>query len=328
MDYHQDKPCDNFIPAGPQRLAGIGLRAPHYTDILSAPQTAPHIGWIEVHPENYFGGGIARDALVQARALYPLSLHAVGLSLGSDRPVDHDHLAKFKELINIYEPFQISDHISWSSFHHSFGRTQSGVDTLSSINTHIHDLLPVPYTWESLERLCRNIDQVQNYFGRKILVENPSSYIAYQNDDMSEADFMNEVACRAGCGILLDVNNIYVQSYNHGFDPQEYIKTINPAWVEEIHLAGHIERNFRSEDDPDDGRKGVEEDDSYKLMVDTHNQPVKDVVWDLYRLAIERVGMVPTLIEWDSDIPDFSVLAKEAKAAHIIMEAYENDVSK
>ena len=248
----------------------------------------PEIGWIEVHPENYFGGGIHRHHLGKARELYPLSLHAVGLSLGSDQPVDENHLRRFKELIDIFEPFQVSDHASWSA----------------SGNAHLNDLLPLPYTKETLQRLCENIDRTQSYFGRTILVENPSTYLSFTIDEMPEYEFMNEIAKRTGCGILLDVNNIYVQSVNHGFDPQNYIDNINPAPVGEIHLAGHTERTF------EDGT----------ILVDTHNRPVRDEVWALYEYTANKIGGVPTLIEWDGDIPALPELVKQADKAQAIID--------
>lgn len=267
------------------RPAGIGLRGKHYDDIL---EQKPRIGFIEVHPENYFGGGRHRHCLGKAREMYPLSLHAVGLSLGSDQQVDREHLRKFKELIDIYEPFQVSDHVSWSA----------------SGNAHLHDLLPLPYTAETLDRLCDNIDRTQEFFGREILIENPSSYISYAIDEMTEYSFMNEAARRTGCFILLDVNNIFVQSFNHGIDARKYIDSIDAEKVREIHLAGHTEREF------DDG----------KLLVDTHNRPVRNEVWDLYEYTVMRLGSVPTLIEWDGDIPDLSVLIGESDKAQKIID--------
>lgn len=274
----------NFTPVGPKRPAGIGLRPDHYKSLLGHK---PDIGWIEVHPENYFCGGLHRHYLSQARELYPLSLHAVGLSLGSDQAVSEEHLKNFKELIDIYEPFQISDHASWSA----------------SGNAHLNDLLPLPYTQETLSRLCRNIEQTQDYFGRSILVENPSTYISYDINEMSEAEFMNEIAKRAGCGILLDINNIYVQAHNHGFDAKEYISEINPGPVGEIHLAGHIKRDF----------------DGGTLCIDTHNRPIKDAVWELYDYAIGHIGEIPTLIEWDSDLPELTYLVKQAHRAEKVI---------
>jgi len=282
-----ESPLNNkSIPAVPTRPAGIGLRGRHYEDIL---EQKPDVGWIEVHPENYFGGGRHRHYLRKARELYSLSLHAVGLSLGSDQPVDRDHLKKFKELIDIYEPFQVSDHVSWSA----------------SGNAHLHDLLPLPYTSETLERLCNNIERTQEYFKREILIENPSSYIAYAIDEMNEWEFMNEAARRTGCFILLDVNNIFVQSFNHGIDARKYIDNVNAKKVREIHLAGHTEREF----------------DNGKLLVDTHNRPVRDEVWDLFEYTATRLGPVPTLIEWDGDIPELPVLVAESDRSQKIIDA-------
>ena len=282
----QSHNAGDILPAGPLRPAGIGLRSDHYKDLMD--QT-PDIGWIEVHPENYFCGGIHRHYLNKAREYYPLSFHAVGLSLGSDQPVSLDHLKNFKELIDIYEPFQISDHASWSA----------------SGNAHLNDLLPLPYTEETLSRLCRNIDQTQEFFGRRILVENPSTYISFQIDEMTEQEFMNEVARRTGCGILLDINNIYVQAHNHGFPARDYISQINPEPVGEIHLAGHIEREFGDQGDT--------------LCIDTHNQPVKDDVWELYSFALKHVGPKPTLIEWDSNLPPLTRLVDEAHRAETLL---------
>ncbi|PJB69038.1 MAG: hypothetical protein CO093_11665 [Alphaproteobacteria bacterium CG_4_9_14_3_um_filter_47_13] len=275
------------LPAVPFRAAGIGLRTKHYEDILVQK---PDIGWIEVHPENYFGGGMHRHYLGKAREHYPLSLHAVGLSLGSDQPVDENHIKKFKELIDIFEPFQVSDHASWSA----------------SGNAHLNDLLPLPYTEETLCRLCENIDRVQTCFGRNILVENPSTYLSFTIDEMPEYEFMNELAERAGCDILLDVNNIYVQSVNHGFDPYDYINNINVFPIKEIHLAGHTERVF------EDG----------SILVDTHNRPVRDEVWELYRHTINRLGAIPTLIEWDGDIPALVELVHQSDKAQAIIDAH------
>jgi uncharacterized protein (UPF0276 family) len=280
------------LPDTPLKESGIGLRGCHYEDIL---ELRPDIGWIEVHPENYFGGGLPRHFLGKARELYPLSFHAVGLSLGSDQPVERDHLKQFKELIDIFEPFQISDHVSWSA----------------SGNAHLNDLLPLPYTSETLNRLCENIEQVQNYFGREILVENPSTYVSFNINEMSEYEFMNEIAKRTGCFMLLDVNNIYVQSKNHNFDAYNYINHIEKAFVKEIHLAGHTEREF------EDG----------SILVDTHNRPVCDEVWKLFSHTIKTIGTTNTLIEWDGDIPELSVLVEESdKAQNIIVNVNKDKV--
>lgn len=270
----------------PKKEAGIGLRTPHYKIIL---EEKPDIGWIEVHPENYFGGGAHRHYLAKARELYPLSLHATGLSLGSDQPTCEEHMRQIKDLIEIYEPFSVSDHASWSA----------------SGNAHLNDLLPLPYTNESLKKLCENVDRVQSYFNRTILVENPSSYIAFADNDMTEYYFLNELVARTECGLLLDVNNVYVQSQNHNFDPYRYIDNINLKAAREIHLAGHIQRDF---------------DDGGSLLVDTHNQYVRRAVWDLYEHTIAKTGAIPTLIEWDTDLPPLRELVREADKAQKIID--------
>lgn len=277
---------------------GIGLRHPFYEEVIA---TDLELGWLEVHPENYFGGpsapdhgsGFARAGgahhrfLEKAREKYPLSLHAVGLSLGSDQPVCEQHLRQFKEVIERYQPFQISDHASWSA----------------SGNAHLNDLLPLPYTRETLEILARNVGRVQDYFGRQMLVENPSTYLAFAGNDMDEAAFMNRLAEMTGCGILLDINNIYVQAHNHGLDAWDYIDTIEARHVGEMHLAGHTEKAVPG---------GT-------LLIDTHNRPVRRDVWDLYRHAVERFGVVPTLVEWDQDFPALDVLVGEAEKARTII---------
>lgn len=280
-------PPENMPYLPENNPAGIGLRHPYYRNVI---EEKPDIGWLEVHPENYFGGGAHRHYLSKARELYPISFHAVGLSLGSTESVSRDHLRQIKELIEIYEPFQVSDHASWS---------MSG-------NAHLNDLLPLPYTEETLGALCRNIDEAQEFLGRRILVENPSTYLAFKDSTMPEWVFMNETAKRTGCGILLDVNNIYVQSRNHGFDAFEYLRGIKSDPVGEIHLAGHTEKTTESGD---------------IVLIDTHNSLVRPEVWELYRFAIQRLGSIPTLIEWDQDFPPLQILlAEAARAAAIIHE--------
>lgn len=264
---------------------GIGLRHTHYKDVI---ETKPDIGFLEIHPENYFGGGMNRHYLEQARALYPISFHAVGLSLGSADGIDNDHLSKIKELISIFEPFQFSDHASWSA----------------SGNAHLNDLLPLPYTQESLDTVCQNVSKTQDYLGQQILVENPSTYIAFKNNDMEEYEFMSAIADRTGCKILLDINNIYVQAHNHNKDPYNYIASIKASHVGEIHLAGYSE--FPTDNDQ-------------TILIDTHSQPVYDPVWDLYGFAIRKIGKTPTLIEWDDEIPSLSTLLDEAKKAHVLL---------
>ena len=274
----------------PRAPVGIGLRYPHYQEVLD---TDLELGWLEVHPENYFGGGAHRHFLSEARKKYDLSLHAVGLSLGSDQPVSQKHLEQFKELIDIYQPFNVSDHASWSA----------------SGNAHLNDLLPLPYTQESLDKLARNVEATQDYFGRRILVENPSTYLAFKGNEMHEDVFMNKIAEMTGCGILLDLNNIYVQAHNHGYDAWSYVETIDPRHVGEMHLAGHIEQETG---------EGV-------ILVDTHSRPVKGDVWDLYEYAVRKIGVVPTLIEWDKDIPDLKTLVAEAEKARAILGKIESE---
>ena len=267
---------------------GIGLRGPHYRDIA---EQKPDIGWLEVHPENYFGGGIHRHYLEKLRADYPISFHAVGISLGSAHGLDETHLKKIKELIDIFEPFQMSDHASWSA----------------SGNAHLNDLLPLPYTFETLDVLCENINRTQEYFDRKILVENPSTYMAFAENDMTEYEMMNALAEKTGCGILLDCNNIFVQAHNHGFDPFAYILNIRPDFVGEMHLAGHSERDL----------------EHGTILIDTHSKPVKKDVWDLYAHALAHLGETPTLIEWDADIPPLQILLKEAEKARTILSTLQ-----
>ncbi len=262
---------------------GIGLRYPYYRDIL---ETELDLGWLEVHPENYFGGGAPRHFLALARQKYQLSLHGVGLSLGSSDPVSEDHLKRFRELIDIFQPFSISDHASWSA----------------SGNAHLNDLLPLPYTQETLDTMCRNIDRAQECFGRAMLVENPSTYIAFAHHEMTEAEFMNRIARKTGCGLLLDINNIFVQACNHGYDAWEYIDTIEEH-VGEMHLGGHTEQ-------------GTGKD---RILIDTHNRPVRGEVWDLYEYAVRRFGAAPTLIEWDQDFPTLETLGAEADKARAII---------
>lgn len=270
----------------PLEPVGIGLRHPYYEEVL---ETDLKLGWLEVHPENYFGGGLHRHFLSQAREKYQLSLHAVGLSLGSTEPVCEDHLRQFKELIDIYQPFNISDHASWSA----------------SGNAHLNDLLPLPYTQESLDTLARNVERAQEYFGRRILVENPSTYVNFVENEMSEYNFMNRLSEMTGCGILLDLNNIYVQAHNHGLDPFEYVENIKTNSVGEMHLAGHIER---------------ETENGNVILIDTHSRPIKKTVWDLYEAAVKRFGVIPTLIEWDQDFPTLETLVAEADKARAIIQ--------
>jgi uncharacterized protein (UPF0276 family) len=262
--------------------AGIGLRAPHYRELLD---TRPAIGWLEVHSENFFGeGGQPHWFLEQLRAHYPLSLHGVGLGLGSVDPLSFVHLDKLERLIAHYQPALVSEHLCWSA---AGGR-------------HLNDLLPLPYTDEALAHLCGRIERVQERLRRQILVENVSSYLRYRHSTIPEWEFLAQVIRRTGCGLLLDVNNVYVSAVNHGFDAREYLAAMPAAAVQEIHLAG-----FEA---------------AARLLIDTHGGPVADPVWALYRDTLARIGARPTLIEWDTDIPQLPVLLGEARKADALLE--------
>ena len=271
------------IPA----TAGIGLRALHHRDVL---EQRPAVGWLEAHSENYFApGGAQPEILERIRAEHPLSLHGVGLSIGSTDPLDRRHLENLKRIVDRFEPALVSEHLSWGSFR---GR-------------HYNDLLPLPYTEEALRHMVARVAEVQDYLGRQILIENVSSYLEFSCSTMPEWEFLAALAFESGCGILLDVNNIYVSAQNHGFDSQEYMMRMPARAVREIHLAGHSRKSYRGRD----------------ILIDTHSTFVCAHVWALYAAAIHRFGDVPTLIEWDTDIPALSVLVEEAKRADAIREA-------
>lgn len=275
-------------PAGRQIPArgGVGLKAEHYRTIV---ETWPDIGFFEVHAENYMGaGGPPHRYLAAVRERYPLSLHGVGLSIGADRPLDPDHLGRLGQLIDRYEPGLFSEHLAWSSHDTGF----------------FNDLLPLPYTSETLTRVCDHIDQVQDTLRRQMLLENPSTYVAFSESTWSEPAFIAEVARRTGCGLLLDVNNVHVASTNQQWDPIAYLDAFPLAEVQEIHLAGH------TSDADERGRP---------LLIDTHDRPVDDIVWDLFAHTVRAIGVTPTLIEWDSDVPPWPVLKQEAVRAEAIM---------
>jgi hypothetical protein len=275
-----------FAPDPIPARAGVGLKAEHYSDIL---ETRPDIGWFEVHPENYMGaGGPPHAYLSRIRELYPLSLHGVGLSIGSDGPLDRDHLARVKALIDRYQPGMFSEHLAWSTHDDIF----------------FNDLLPLPYTQATLQRVCAHIDEVQTVTGRQMLLENPSTYVEFAQSEMSEIEFVTEIARRTGCGLLLDVNNVYVGATNHDYDPAAYIDAFPVEHVGEIHLGGHAAQ---------------EDDAGEPLLIDDHGRDVDDAVWALYRRLIARRGACPTLVEWDNDIPGWPTLFAEAQAAEAIM---------
>jgi len=262
---------------------GVGLRPVHYRQIL---QERPRVGWFEVHSENYFGaGGQPLHYLESIRDTYPLSLHGVGLSLGSAGPLDKAHLHRLGDLVSRIQPGLVSEHLSW-------GRVGP---------RHLNDLLPLPYTEEALGVVCDHIDEVQERLRRQILVENISSYIQFRQSTIPEGEFIARVAQRTGCGILLDVNNLYVNEANNGIDPVAYLDALPVSSIREIHLAGH-------------DRAGT-------LLIDTHGTRVAAPVWELYAQALDRCGPVATLIEWDTDIPPLEVLLDEARHAATVMRS-------
>lgn len=268
------------MTAQPSR-AGIGLRHGHVRQFL---EERPASGFLEVHSENYMSeGGPRRRALFDLRRDYPVSLHGVGLSLGSVEGLSSDHLARLAALIDDYEPFLVSEHLSWSVFGGHY----------------LNDLLPLPYSEESLSLVCRSVEVAQERLGRQILMENPSSYVTFAQSVIPEAEFLAEVAHRSGCGLLLDVNNIYVTAVNHGLDARAYLAALPADAVGEIHLAGHCRREI----------------DGQALLIDDHGSRVTGEVWALYREALALVGAKPTLVEWDTALPEVSVLLGEAAKA-------------
>ncbi|MCW1409074.1 DUF692 domain-containing protein [Rhizobium sp. 1AS11] len=262
----------------PQR-AGVGLKPEHYETILA---TRPDVGFFEVHAENYMGAGGPPHHYLEAVAdVYPLSFHGVGLSIGAARDLDKEHLKRLRTLIDRYRPQSFSEHLAWSTHDTGF----------------LNDLLPLPYTAETLSRVIDHIDETQQWLGRKMLLENPSTYLLFAESTIDEVDFLAEIASRTGCGLLLDVNNVMVSAVNHRLDPVAYIDRFPVELVGEIHLAGY-----------DETVDGVGD----RLLIDAHGSAVRSDVVELYRHTLSRSGALPTLIEWDNDVPDFATLQAEA----------------
>ena len=265
------------LPATP----GLGFKPEHFRDVMASPR---RVGFYEVHAENYMGAGGAPHAMLTAlRQDHALSLHGVGLSIGGAMGLDTAHLARLRTLVDRYQPESFSEHLAWSSH---------GAEWLN-------DLLPLPYTDETLTTICDHIDQVQTALGRRLLLENPATYVTYASSSWQEVDFLREITRRTGCGLLLDVNNVFVSATNHRFCPRAYLAAFPLDAVGEIHLAGH----------------GQEDLPSGPLLIDTHGAPVADPVWTLYAEVLSRTGPVPTLIEWDTDVPDFDTLILQADKA-------------
>jgi uncharacterized protein (UPF0276 family) len=278
-------PSPRVASALPNR-SGVGLKPEHIDEIL---RDRPALGFFEVHAENYMGaGGPPHRRLEAIRALYPLSLHGVGLSIGSPKPLDREHLGRLAALARRYQPGLVSEHLAWSS--HDAG--------------YLNDLLPLPYTPQTLAAVCAHVDQVQEALGRSMLLENPSTYVIFRESTIAETDFIGEIARRTGCGLLLDVSNVLVSATNHGFDARAYLDAFPLDEVGEIHLAGFAE---------------AEDDAGHRVLIDAHDSPVRDHVWDLYSEVIARRGPAPTLVEWDNDVPQWSVLYDEARRADAAM---------
>lgn len=279
------------LPSGRDPIpaqAGVGLRFRHHQEVL---ESRPAAAWFEVHIENYLDGGSAPKHLDAIRRHYPVSLHGTGLSLGSAEGLDGAHLARVRAAVERFEPGLVSEHLSFSI----------------ADGTYLADLLPLPMTEEALDVVCRNVAQAQDFLKRPILVENPSSYLQFRHSTIPEWEFLAAVARRTGCGILCDVNNIYVSACNHGWRASTYLAALPPAAVGEIHLAGHSVRQI---------------DVTRKIRIDDHGSRVAPEVWALYAEALARFGPVPTLIEWDTDVPPMAELLEEAaKAAALIEEA-------
>jgi uncharacterized protein len=267
--------------------AGVGYKAQHFAQIMDDPSP---VAWLEIHAENYMGAG--GRPIAQLRHLaqrFPISVHGVGLSIGGEGALDRDHLARLKTLCDTIKPASFSEHLAWSTHEGAF----------------LNDLLHLPYTATTLLRVCDHIDQVQSVLGRKMLLENPSTYLAFAETTMEEVDFLSRIVAKTGCGLLLDVNNVYVSAVNQRTNPMDYLQAFPMQAVGEIHLGGH------DEDAADYGAP---------LLIDSHGRDVAPPVWDLYQTTIALAGPKPTLIEWDNDVPDWPVLAAEAARATMILE--------
>ncbi len=273
---HGDLPSCSHLPVA----TGIGLRAAHHEHVAAE---RPEIAWLEVHTENFLGGGTTPDLLEALRANYAISLHGVGLSLGSAEGLDEDHLSRIATLVRRIDPAAVSDHVSWS--------VTGGV--------YFNDLLPIPYDEEALAAIARNVMRFQEVIGRPVMVENPSTYLRHAQSDRAEPQFLAELCQRSGCGLLLDVNNVFVSAENHGDDARTYLAAITHLPIGEIHLSGHHLRRI--------GNRSI--------RIDDHGSPVSDEVWSLYENALALIGPRPTLIEWDSAVPPLETLLDEAGKA-------------
>ncbi len=283
------------LPAHPiAGLAGASFKHEHLAAILAE---GGQDVFFEVHAENYMGaGGPPHHALERIRRDHPISLHGVCMSIGGPQPLDRTHLQRFRALVERYEPALVSEHLAWSTHETTF----------------FNDLLPLPYTRATLSRVSDHIDEVQQTIGRPMLLENPSTYVVFRESTMSETDFVRELVSRTGCGLLLDVNNVFVSAANHGNSTLGYLADFPIEYVGEIHLAGHAEQT---------------DDEGDLLLIDSHDGPVADAVWKLFEIVVGRCGPIPTLVEWDSNIPEWSVLKAEAAAAQAILDRHTTNLT-
>ncbi len=271
------------------RSAGVGLRLPHLAEVAA---TAPPVGWLEIHPENFLANPHARELLQDVRRRRAISVHTVGVSIGSVEGIDRVHLARVRELVDEVNPVLVSGHLAWS--------THQGA--------YLNDLLPLPYDEETLRLVSTHLDQVQDALGRPYLVENPSSYVGFGGSTMTEVEFFRELVHRTGCRLLCDVSNVFVSGSNMGYDPYQYLDAFPATAVAEMHLGGFTRES-------EEGTPGAE------ILVDTHAAAIEEAVWELYAHAVRRFGAAPTLIEWDNDIPPFAMLLAEAARADAVAGA-------
>jgi hypothetical protein len=278
---------DARLPVFPARVAaGAGFKPAHLAEILEEPGMT---GFFEIHAENYMGdGGMPHAQLERLRSDFPLFIHGVAMSIGGEAPLDKAHLARLRALVRRHEPQVVSEHLAWSTHEGTF----------------FNDLLPLPYTHAVLDRVVDHVDEVQEALGRRILLENPSTYVTFAQSEMSETEFLRAVHRRTGCGLLLDLNNVFISAANHGYSAERYLAEFPLAAVGEVHLAGHA-----AETD-DDGRP---------LLIDTHDRRVSREVWRLFEDVVAEHGPIPTLIEWDNDVPSWPVLRAECEAAHAVL---------
>jgi uncharacterized protein (UPF0276 family) len=274
--------------------AGIGLRLPHLTEVVA---TRPSVGWLELHPENFLANPHAMELLTELSHSYPLSVHTVGISIGSADGIDRTHLRRVRELIDAVDPVMVSGHLAWS--------TNQGA--------YLNDLLPLPYDEESLRTVVDHLDQVQHGLGRAYIVENPSTYVQFNTSTMTELEFLNELVHRTGCQLLCDVSNVYLSGHNMGYDPYRFIDGLPATAISELHLGG-----FTPEEDEASG--------GGTLLVDTHAEHVAEPVWDLYLHAIRRFGAKPTIVEWDNAIPDLATLVGEAQRADSVRKTAQEEL--